>query len=719
MNILFSILSVFIMSTNNSSMVFDAEKGKTLKISYYGSRLEQNDAASLQEAGIPPQNAYPAFGLSGEGESAIAVTHSDGNMTLDLRLDEIREGSWEGGKTLCFISKDSAYPVSVSNWFKSYDEQDIIETWVEIYNGERKPVVLRKYYSGQLPIRRGDVWTSTLHGRWGAEAQVVDEKLDRGLRIVRNTDGVRNAQTSHAEVMISLDGKPRENEGRVIGAALCWSGNFDLLFETGWGDYHHFFAGICAENSDYPLEKGQTFTTPALAYSYSSEGLGGVSRNFHRWGRKYMLAHGDRERKILLNSWEGVYLDIKQPEMAQMMEDIASLGGELFVMDDGWFGGKYPRVTDDRGLGDWVVDKSKLPDGIGWLVKTAEKNGIRFGIWIEPEMTNTISELYEKHPDWVLKAQEREEIKGRGGTQLVLDMSNPAVQDFVFKVVDNLMKENPEIDYIKWDANMNVMSYGSQYLKYQSQLAYEYHKGLVTTLKRIREAYPDVTMQACASGGGRASWGVLPWFDEFWVSDNTDAYQRVFMQWGTSYFYPAMAMASHISAPKNHQTHRSTPLKFRCDVAMTGRLGMEMQPNTMTDEEKAFCKNVISNYKLVRPVIQFGDLYRLVSPFSDAGIASEMFVSQDKSKAVFFWFRLKTLYDTHYPRVQMKGLDPDAMYRFTELNCIDSKPMKCEGKTFSGRFLMDNGLEIGPAVHDVKKEQKSDLSSRVLLLEKI
>ncbi|MBP9998334.1 MAG: alpha-galactosidase, partial [Bacteroidales bacterium] len=431
------------------------------------------------------------------------------------------------------------------------------------------------------------------------------------------------------------------------------------------------------------------------------------------------LAHGDRERKVLLNSWEGVYLDVKQPEMAQMMADIASMGGELFVMDDGWFGGKYKRSTDDRALGDWVVDREKLPDGIGWLVKTAADNGIKFGIWIEPEMTNTISELYEKHPDWVLKAPGREEVTGRGGTQLVLDMSNPAVQEHVFKVVDDIMKENPDIDYIKWDANMNVRSYGSQYLKHQSQLAVDYHRGLEATLERIRAAYPDLTMQACASGGGRASWGILPWFDEFWVSDNTDAYQRLFMQWGTSYFYPAMAMASHISAPKNHQTHRTTPLKFRCDVAMTGRLGMEMQPNTMSEDERAFCKEAIANYKKVRPTIQFGDLYRLVSPFSDKGIVSEMFVNDDKSEAVFFWYRIKTLYDTHYPRVQMRGLDPDAMYKVTELNRIDTKPMRCEGKTFSGKFLMDNGLEIGPTVHDVKKEQKGDLSSRVLLLEKI
>jgi len=285
----------------------------------------------------------------------------------------------------------------------------------------------------------------------------------------------------------------------------------------------------------------------------------------------------------------------------------------------------------------------------------------------------------------------------------------------VFSVVDDLMTENPEIDYIKWDANMSIQQYGSQYLKDQSHLYIEYHRGLAATLDRIRAKYPDVTIQACASGGGRANWGILPWFDEFWVSDNTDALQRIFMQWGTSYFFPAISMASHISATPNHTVFRTTSLKYRIDVAMSGRLGMEIQPRNMSEQEKEQCRKAISEYKKIRPVVQFGDIYRLVSPYDDHGFASMMYCSEKKDQAVFYWWRTANFYDEHFPRVRMAGLDPDRNYKVTELDRIDLAPLKYEGKSFSGKFLMEVGLEI-PPTNEPGWSQKSDWSSRVLWL---
>lgn len=241
--------------------------------------------------------------------------------------------------------------------------------------------------------------------------------------------------------------------------------------------------------------------TPELALTYSNEGLSGSSRNFHRWARLHKLAHGTVPRKILLNSWEGVYFDVNQAGMDQMMSDIASMGGELFVMDDGWFGDKYPRKNDSSSLGDWVVDKNKLPNGIEGLLKDAQKNGVKFGIWIEPEMANTTSEFYEKHPDWVIKAPERDVVQGRGGTQVVLDLANPQVQEFIFKIVDDLMSNYPEIDYIKWDANMSILNHGSNYLTKdnQSHMYIEFHRGFEKICQQIRAKYPDLTIQACAS----------------------------------------------------------------------------------------------------------------------------------------------------------------------------------------------------------------------------
>lgn len=703
--------------TPGTEMVLKAEKGGDLQIRYFGGRLSDADAENIDAAGVSNHSAYRAYGLLCASEASLGVTHADGNMSTSLKIESVDRTEEPSAEVVRIRMKDTVYPFYVTVCYRAYKDVDMIETWTEIENQEKKPVTLTRFDSGSLPVRVGDVWISHLHGTWASEGRLVQEPLERGMMVIKNKDGSRNSHTDHSEVMFSLDGKPQENSGRVIGAALCYSGNYELRIDTRDTDYHEFYAGINPDNSAYRLEPKEIFRTPELALTYSDEGLSGASRNFHRWGRKYKLAHGDKERKILLNSWEGVYFDINEPGMDQMMADIASMGGELFVMDDGWFGVKYPRLTDNCALGDWVVDRNKLPNGIGWLVEQAHKHGIRFGIWIEPEMTNTTSELFEKHPDWVIKAPERDLVTGRGGTQLVLDLANPEVQDFLFSVVDDLMTENPEIDYIKWDANMPISNHGSQYLSKdrQSHLYIEYHRGFAAVCDRFRAKYPDLTIQACASGGGRANWGVLPWFDEFWVSDNTDALQRVYMQWGTSYFFPAIAMASHISATPNHTVFRTTSLKYRIDVAMSGRLGMEIQPKNMTDEEKDLCRKAIAQYKEIRPVVQFGDIYRLVSPYDGHNMASLMYVAPDKSEAVFYWWKTETFYDDHLPRVRMAGLDPSKRYTVHELNRIDNVPLPYEGKSFSGSFLMENGLEI-PVKHIVDYHKQDDWSSRVLRL---
>lgn len=706
------------VNTKGMSLILDVENGKPAQYLYFGTKLNPNDLQNLKVATDGRMDAYPAYGLNTPAEAALAMRHSDGNLSTALVATGCDVKN-EGNASVTTVHlKDPVYNIKVDLKYRAYNDVDMIEAWTEILNGEKGTVTLTTFASAMLPIRRGDVWMSHLSGTWAAEGQLSHEKLQPGEFVIRNNDGTRNSHTNHAEVMFSLDGKGQENAGNVIGAALVYSGNYKLKTVTDDTEYHYFFAGINEQNSEYHLKKGATFKTPALALTYSTQGLSGASRNFHKWGRKYILAHGDKERDILLNSWEGVYFDINQKGMDQMMADIHSMGGELFVMDDGWFGTKYPRVTDNCALGDWVVDTKKLPNGIEGLLNDARKNQVKFGIWIEPEMTNTTSMLYEKHPDWVIKAPKRDAVLGRGGTQLVLDLSNPKVQDFVFGVVDNLLTKYPDIAYIKWDANMPIMNHGSQYLSAadQSHLYIAYHQGFAKVIDRIRAKYKDVVIQCCASGGGRANWGMLRGFDEFWVSDNTDAMQRIYMQYGTSYFFPAIAMASHISAVPNHTVFRTTSLKYRIDVAMSGRLGMEIQPKNMTDEEKALCRKAISEYKEIRPVVQFGDLYRLVSPYDNQGLSSIMYVSEAKNKAVFYWWKLANFYNVHLPRVKMAGLDENKMYKIKELDVIDNKPLDCEGKSYSGKYLMEHGLEM-PYVHEVDWGKKNDWSSRVLYLE--
>ena len=705
------------ITTDHNSLVLDAKKDGGLDFLYYGTRLTDAEAEALRDAGIPALDAFPFYGTFPEHESAMAMTHADGNMTMDMAVQGVTTAPDGKGSVTTVTMKDRFYPVTVALKYRTFPKDDIIEMWTETTNNEKKNITLRQFASMSLPVRYGDVWLQNYHGAWANETRVNDEPLRPGMKVIKNRDGGRNSHTSHGEIMLSLDGKAQEQTGRVIGAAVEYGGNYKLRIDTDESLQHRLFAGMDEENSAYNLKPKETFVTPPVAMTYSADGMGTVSRRFHRWGRENRLANGDKERKILLNSWEGVYFDINEQGMDRMMQDIASMGGELFVMDDGWFGVKYPRKNDSSSLGDWMVDTGKLPNGINGLLESAKKHGVKFGIWIEPEMTNTISEFYEKHPDYVIKAPNRDVVKGRGGTQLVLDMANPKVQDVVFHIVDTLMTKYPDIDYIKWDANAPIMSHGSQYqtADNQSHLYIGYHEGLKKTLARSRAKYPDVTIQLCASGGGRVNWGLLPWFDEFWTSDNTDALQRIYMQWGTSAFFPAIAMGSHISATPNHTTFRTVPIKFRSDVAMSGRLGMEIQPANMSEEDKALCKQAIEDYKKIRPVVQFGDLYRLLSPYDNKGAASLMYVNPEKDDAVFFWWKTDPSYGQKMPRVRMAGLNPDKLYTVTELNRIDNNPLPFEGKQFTGKFLMESGLEI-PVRHDVDWDKKMDYSSRVLRL---
>ena len=609
----------YLVSTPNTSLMIKATPGEKVKIQYYGSKIGVNDIQSIYNTGVAfNADGYPTFGLQTMGEKAMAVTQPDGNMSLDLMVEQVKQYPVEEGEMTEIIMKDKVYPFHVTQYYKAYKGTDIISTWVKVLNNGRKAVTLYRFASAYIPVHRGDNWLTHFHGHWGAENMLEEEKLTNGQKVISNKDGAVNTETDNPSFMLSMNGKPQEEHGHILGGTLAWTGNY-LLKMNVTNTKLNVIAGINEENSHYILEPEETFSTPEFAMTYSTSGKGGVSRAFHRWARQYKLNQGGTERDILLNSWEGVYFKVSQEGMDQMMEAFSALGGELFVMDDGWFGDKYSRDRGNSSLGDWTVNRKKLPQGIEGLIASAKKHKIKFGIWIEPEMSNIKSELFEKHPNWILQCKNRPLSTGRGETQVVLDLTNPKVQDFVFSVVDNLMIRYPEIAYMKWDANSSMLDYGSPYLskEKQSHLYIEYHRGLNKVLERIRAKYPQLVLQACAGGGGRINYGMLPYFDEFWTSDDTDALQRIYLQWGVSSFYPAIAMAAHVSADKNHQTGRRLPLKFRFDVAMSGRLGMEIQPKDMNETDKLFARRVIAEYKNIRPIVQFGDLYRLISPYDN------------------------------------------------------------------------------------------------------
>ena len=721
-----------VLQTPNTQLVLQAEQGEPLQMLYYGdksaSEADLNQVIN-HKSEITNTLALPTFGdIDHIHLPALLVQHADGDQSLQLRVQNTEHRVQTDYDEAVVILKDVLQPFTVIVHYRAWRRVDIIETWTEISHTEKKPVRLQRYDSGYLPLGTGDLHLLHLHGDWAAEGVPTVEPLTRGVKSIRNTDGARNAHLDAPELMVSLDGAPQENSGRVLGAALCWSGNFEMRLAATDGHGYHLYAGIDPQASEYVLAPKQTFSTPHLAFTYSTEGMGGVSRAFHRWARTCGRLHkGNDTRNILLNSWEGIYFDITEERIIAMMNDIAAFGGELFVMDDGWFGAKYPRNDDSSSLGDWVVDTRKLPNGLNALTDAARERHIQFGIWIEPEAVNTASELFEQHPEWALQERGRELKLGRGGTQLVLDMTNPKVQDFVFNLVDTLLTNYPDIAYIKWDANASIQNCGSTYLPRdkQSNLYVEYHMGLIKTLERIRAKYPNVVIQNCASGGGRANYGLMPYFDEFWVSDNNDALQRVYIQWGTSYFFPSNAMAQHIGGSPYLMTGRTTPIKFRCDVAMSGRLGMELQPAHMTDEERAQCTTAFHDYKELRELIQLGNLYRLVSPFSEASplsnhkvpetqsVAALMYVNDAKDQAVLFAYGLSSFMKQQSRRIRLDGLDPDRTYTLHERNVRHGEqPCALDGLSFTGEYLMSVGLDI-----PLSTEYAIDYPSRIIELQ--
>ena len=704
--------TVIPITTDDISLIYKVDdKNGRLYQSYLGQKLSF-DSDIVQ---LPLGNeAYLTHGMEDYFEPAIRVLHNDGNPSLLLKyISHENKQLQPGVDETVILLKDDKYPVEVKLHFIAYPKENIIKEYAEISHQEKKPVTLYNYASSLLHLNGSKYFLTEFAGDWAHEVNMKETELAFGKKMLDTKLGSRANMFCSPFFLLALDRKAEENAGDVLFGTIGWTGNYRFTFEVDNENGLRVLSGINPYASEYSLKPNEVFRTPEFIFTYSTEGKGKASRDFQRWARKYQLKDGEKSRMTLLNNWEATYFDFNEDKLVNIMDEAVALGVDMFLLDDGWFANKYPRSSDRQGLGDWEETVTKLPNGIGKLVKEATDRGIKFGLWIEPEMVNPKSELYEKHKDWVIHLPNRDEYYFRN--QMVLDLTNPKVQDFVFGVVDNLMTNYPEIAYMKWDDNCSLLDYGSSYLpkNKQSHLYIEYNRGLQKVLQRIRAKYPELVMQLCAGGGARVNYGLLPYFDEFWTSDDTDALQRIYMQWGVSGFFPAIAMASHVSADKNHQTGRRIPLKFRFDVAMSGRLGMEIQPKDMNDVDKAFSKRAIAAYKDIRPVVQFGDLYRLVSPYDNKGVSSLMYVTSEKNKAVFYAYKISHFINMVIPKVCMNGLDPSKNYRLVDLTPVDSsKPCDLNGKIISGKILMEEGIAL-------KSLLKSEYSSLALQLQAV
>ena len=631
-----------------------------------------------------PAPFYPAGGSGYVWEPAVLATHADGNTSTDLTVVGHDTRQVADGVTETRIElKDPAYPFFVTLAFRAFADAGVIEQWAEIRHTEAGPVSVARFASSAPVIRGRDVFLTHFYGKWADEMNLSEERLTPGTKVIESRLGVRAAEYASPSFLLSLNGKATETTGEVLAGQLAWSGNFQFAFEHAEGTLR----AVCGMNpyqSTYRLPPSQTLTTPKMVWAWSDAGKGEVSRNVHRWARQHVLRNGTAPRPILLNNWEATFFKFDEAKIVSLFDGAKALAAETFLLDDGWFGNNHPRDNDDAGLGDWQPNAKKLPHGISYLTEQANQRGVKFGIWVEPEMVNPKSDLFEQHPDWVIRQPGRELDLLRN--QLILDLTRPAVRDFVFRTVDDLLTASPDITYVKWDCNRHVTQPGSPYLAPadQQNLFIDYVTNLYDVMARVSAKHPKVQMMACSSGGARVDYGVLRYFDAFWPSDNTDPVARVRIQYGYSYLFPAAAMCNHVT----HMGNR--PLKFSFDVASSGCLGMDLDVAKLSAADQAFAAAALANYKSFREVVLHGDLYRLESP-NDGPRSSMMYVTPDRSRAVLFVYQLKA---AAAKTLMLQGLDPARRYAVRELNVpSDTKPrLDIDGQTVSGPTLMSDGL---------------------------
>lgn len=682
------------VETANTQLILQVDAKGTVRILHYGAKAGNPqqflDFCFGGQHNFEDPSAYPTVGGRYNGIDALHVEYADGTQNTELYFVSFDIRTGDDVVSTVLHLKDYVTALEADLVYDAYQAEDVILMHSVIRNANRKPVTLRNFASASLNLVADDYLLTHFYGGWATEMQMDSELLTHDTKVLESRRGTQNTQDCNPSFVLTLGKEFSETDGEVVAGALAWTGNYRISFQIDQSDRLNIVSGINPFASAYPLAAGKEFETPEMIYTWSGEGAGGASRNLHRWARRYGVWNGGQVNPTLLNSWEGAYFSFTTETLLRMIDDAAAMGLEMFVLDDGWFGLEHPRNSDRAGLGDWEVNTSKIPEGIDYVASYAHSKGLKFGIWIESEMVNPDSNLAREHPDWIVQSPGREIQESRN--QWILDLSNPAVQDFVFGVFDRTVSLSPDIDYIKWDSNRRIMSFGSPYLgEEQDRFFVEYIQGYYNVCRRMREKYPDIVVQCCSAGGSRVDYGSLRWFNEFWTSDNTDAISRTRIQWGTSLIYPACAMASHVSAVPNHQTGNVTPLKFRFDVASSGRLGMELQPKSLTAEERALADRCIRSYKQYRDLVFNGDLYRLASPYS-GDYYSLMYVSPDRRRAVVFCYCLRFQNHSIGSHVfRLQGLDPGLKYKVTEQN-VDSSCWWGDGGSYDGAFLAGGGF---------------------------
>lgn len=666
---------VFLLSTNSTSYAFGVDDQGLLRHLYWGRKL-----TSVADLEMPPltevstndpvfeitREEFPVHGGLRYKEHCLKVIFADGTRELVYQYCGYDVTQSEEQEELILHLKDEHYAFYVDLHYVLHPAYDLMERSAVIRNEMSDPIQVEELYSAQFHIPYENLNFSNVHGHWGAEEQRFTQKVSYGKIVIENRRGISGH--NHNPYFI-LDRDASETSGEVFFGALRRTGNFrGVVEQTPYGETL-VQLGLNPSDCLIELAPGENFAAPAILFGYSHTGFETMSHNLHRFARDHIVHKGSRP--VLYNSWEATEFHVNSRDQIKLAQKARELGAELFVLDDGWFGERH---SIQNGLGDWYVNEGKFPNGLEELISEVKDLGMMFGIWVEPEMVNPKAQLYQQHPDWIYHYETRTSDTSRG--QYVLNVTKPEVQEFIYNMMDNLLTQY-DIDYVKWDANRPISQTGPQ-----RDIWVRHIQTLYTIVDDLKKKHPEVLFEACASGGGRIDYGILGIFDDFWTSDNTDAYDRLYIQDAYSRIYPIKAMRAWVTDCPNFLSNRVIPLTFRFHSAMMGSLGIGCNILKFTPEEMELSKDMIRLYKEIRPIIQEGDFYRLENPSADDYFLYEY---RKDNEGLLFAFLPQSKVGHRGTTVRLRDLDEQAMYT------LHTK----EGEiTKSGSYLMYHGLDL-------------------------
>ncbi len=680
---------LWILETQGSTYAIGVNQKNQLQNVYFGGRITRDedipaarqpgDYAFESRDGIQTEE-YPAWGGMRYSEPCVKITQQNGNrdVVLNYVSHEIK------GEDLRITLKDIQSDLFIDLEYRVYPTNDVLRKRAVIRNNTAANAVVESAQSGVWYVPAGDGYRlSYLSGRWAGETQLHREPIGPGKKIVESRRGETSNQ-ANPWFAVDEQGKATEEIGRVWFGALGWSGNWKLTVEQTPQQQVRITGGYNDFDFGYQLKPKESLATAEFYAGYTDHGFGEASRIFHRFEREQLLPDRAKPhvRPLLYNSWEATEFAVNEAGQTELAEKAARIGIELFVMDDGWFGA---RKDDHAGLGDWVVNKEKFPNGLGGLIKKVNNLGMKFGLWVEPEMVNPNSDLYRAHPDWAIHMEGRPRTEGRN--QLILNMARPEVKEFIFNLLDRLLAEN-KIEFLKWDMNRHVTEPGWPEVPVaeQKQIYVKYVNNVYEIIDRLRAKHPGVEIESCSGGGGRVDFGILQRVDQVWTSDNTEAFDRLRIQDGFTQAYTPKVMMAWVTDVPN-MNGRTTSLKYRLLCAMQGSVGMGVNLNHWKEDDFKLAKTYLDHYKKIRETVQTGNLYRLLSP-REGDVTANQYVALDGRQSALFVFRHSQQMRRELPAVTLRGLDAKALYKVT---MVDDKLVE-KSSVVSGSYLMNHGL---------------------------